>query len=145
TSTGPPRSLRSGTSKAVAPTTTPTYPGWDPAADRLTTAAWSTISWATVRPSKAARCTVAPSGLEVAASTNTPRSCAAAASSSGRNDPNPRYGEAVTASAASGASPAQAAAYAAIVEPMSPRLASASTSTPADRSAAMVRSSTANP
>ena len=114
TSTGPPRADRSGGLRVVAPTTTPTEPGspgfalW--LALLLITAAWSTISCATVRSSNRACCTVAPSGLEDAATTNTPRSCAAAVSSSGRSEPNPRYGDAVTASAASGESPAQAAA-----------------------------------
>ena len=41
------------------------------------------------RPASA-RCTLAPSGLDVAASTNTPRPCSAAVSSSGRSDPKPR-------------------------------------------------------
>ena len=46
-----------------------------------------------VRPSAAtARCTAGPSGLEVSASTNTPRPFAYATSSSGRSDPNPGTG-----------------------------------------------------
>src|SRR5215217_6619689 len=129
TRTGPWRSLRSGGSVSVAPTTTPTDPG-SGSAVLLTAAAASTIDCATVRPSTSARCTEAPSGLEVAASTKTPRPCDAAVSRIGCSEPKPKYGETVTASAASGDSPAHASAYAAIVEPMSPRLASASPSTP---------------
>ncbi len=46
---------------------------------------------------------------------------------------------------ANGESPNQACAYASIVEPMSPRLASATTSVPASRRTEMVRSNTAKP
>ncbi len=42
------------------------------------------------------------SGLEVAASTNTPRPVPAARSSAGASEPKPRYGETVTASEHSG-------------------------------------------
>ena len=103
------QALTSGGSASVAPTTTPIEPG-PGARSRLTAAAASTIDCATVRPPASARCTPAPSGLDVAASTNTPRPLALAVSSSGCSDPKPRYGEAVTASAASGESPAQASA-----------------------------------
>ena len=41
-------------------------------------------------------------GFEVRARTNSPRPSASATSSAGSNDPNPRYGETVSASAASG-------------------------------------------
>ncbi|CNU74852.1 Uncharacterised protein [Mycobacterium tuberculosis] len=64
-------------------------PGPGPAAS-LAAPTWSTTNWATLRPSAAAFCTAAPSGLEVAASTNTPRPWAAATSSSGRSEPKPK-------------------------------------------------------
>lgn len=78
-----------GACGAVAPTTTPMDPGPGPAAS-LAAPTWSTTNWATLRPSAAAFCTAAPSGLEVAASTNTPRPWAAATSSSGRSEPKPK-------------------------------------------------------
>ena len=78
TRTGPPSALTSGGVDSVAPTTTPTDPGSGDAA-RLTAAAASTIDCATVRPSVCAHCTLAPSGLDVAARTNTPRPCAGSA------------------------------------------------------------------
>ncbi|SKT99372.1 Uncharacterised protein [Mycobacteroides abscessus subsp. abscessus] len=92
----------------VTPTTTPTEPG--PACSAFSAATWSTIACATVVSPARARCTGGASGLEVAASTKTPRSPSRARSSKGDNDPNPRYGEAVTASELSGESPSQACA-----------------------------------
>ena len=64
-------------------------------------------SWRMVvecEPSAAsARWTCAPSGFEVRARTNTPEPFAAARSSIGRSEPNPRYGLTVIASAKPGA------------------------------------------
>ena len=58
--------------------------------DDSDTAASSTTDCATVRAPLSARWTLAPSGLEVAASTKTPRPLAAARSRSGCSEPNPR-------------------------------------------------------
>ncbi len=49
-----------------------------------------------------ARCTCAPSGFEVKASTNTPQPCCSARAKKGSSEPKPRYGETVSASANSG-------------------------------------------
>ena len=66
-------------------------------------AAWARIEAPTVSPcSVSARCTEAPSGFEVKASTNTPRPLASARAKNGSSEPKPRYGETVTASADSG-------------------------------------------
>ena len=139
---GPFSALRSSPCARVAPTTSPTVA--DPSA--FCSAASSTIVCPTARSPVVASCTPAPSGLDVRASTKTPRPPCRAASIAGDSEPNPRYGETVTASAHSGdRSSSHAWAYACIVEPMSPRLASASTTAPAARHPAMTDSNTANP
>ena len=75
TSTGPPSALEVGHRRTASrrPPRRPNRARAAPPVDRRGAA--STIDCATVRPPASARCTVAPSGLDVAASTNTPRPC----------------------------------------------------------------------
>ncbi len=137
--------MRSAASPTVAPTTRPTEPIG--AAPAFAAAACAAVVAATVAPSGVrACCTSAPSGFDVRHRTNSPRPVARASSTAGASDPNPRYGETVSASPASGEPSARnASAYAPIVEPMSPRFASTRTSVPVSRPAATTSSSAATP
>src|SRR5699024_1181012 len=128
----------------VAPTTRPIDPSR--CAFWLSLPAASTIRLATESPDEARCRTEAPSGFEVTANTNTPRLCANAKSMLGRSDSYPKYAANVTASAARGDSlVSQAAAEPAIVEPISPRFASAMVRIPASRASCSVDSRTAEP
>jgi hypothetical protein len=81
----------------VAPTTNPKLPSGS--APRLSCEISSMTVCATVRPSAPrARWTLAPSGLEVSASTKTPPPCLLATSNIGASELTPRNGLAVTAS-----------------------------------------------
>src|SRR5690606_8808603 len=101
-------------SPTVAPTTRPTDPIGT--ADAFKAAAWEAIVAATLDPSVVtvrACCTCAPCGLDVRHSTNRPRPDVAASSTAGASAPNPRKGDTVNASPASGdPSRRKASAYA---------------------------------
>ena len=81
-----------------------------------------------------ARWTPPPSGFEVAASTNTPRPFSAATSEQRLQgtEAEVRRSRSLASAANRTVPPPRPCAYAAMVQPMSPRLASAMTSTPAD-------------
>ncbi len=145
-SIGPLMSVTSGpVAPTVAPMTTPTAPNGS--APALTWEISSMTCCATVRPSaRPSCCTVAPSGFDVMASTNTPPPCVAAISITGCNDQKPRYGLAVIASTYIGLTGSRyALAYAAAVDPMSPRFTSSRTMAPASRNCRIVDSKVAIP